>query len=45
MYAVGRERPLKAPCVAVLRHVAREEFEVLTNAEALQELLYRYGDR
>lgn len=43
MYAAGREHPLKAPCVALLRRVAREEFEVLTNAEVLQELLYRYG--
>jgi predicted nucleic acid-binding protein len=43
MYAAGREHPLKAPCVAILRRVAREELEVLTNAEVLQEILYRYG--
>ncbi len=43
MYAAGREHPLKAPCVAVLRRVAREELDVLTNAEVLQEILYRYG--
>jgi predicted nucleic acid-binding protein len=43
MYAAGRDHALKAPCVAVLRRVAREELEVLTNAEVLQEILYRYG--
>lgn len=43
MYAAGREHPLKAPCVAILRRVAREELEVLTNAEVLQEILYRYS--
>ncbi len=43
MYAAGREHPLKVPCVAVLRRVAREELDVLTNAEVLQEILYRYS--
>ncbi len=43
MYAAGREHPLKAPCVAVLRRVAREELDVVTNTEVLQEILYRYG--
>mgnify|MGYP005854992415 CR=1 FL=1 len=43
MYAAGREHPLKAPCVAILRRVVREELEVLTNAEVLQEILYRYS--
>lgn len=43
MYAAGREHPLKAPCVAVLRRVSREELEALTNTEVLQEILYRYG--
>ena len=42
MYAAGREHPLKAPCVAILRHVAQEELEVLINTEVLQEILYRY---
>ncbi len=36
MYAAGREHTLKAPCVAVLRRVAREELEVLTNEEAMR---------
>jgi len=43
MYAAGREHPLKAPCLVILRRVAREEVEALTNAEVLQEILYRYG--
>jgi predicted nucleic acid-binding protein len=43
MYAAGREHPLKAPCVAVLRRVAREELDVSTSTEVLQEILYRYG--
>jgi hypothetical protein len=43
MYAAGRDHPLKASCVAVLRRVSREELDVLTNTEVLQELLYRYG--
>lgn len=42
MYAAGRQHPLKASCVALLRRVAREELEVVTNAEVLQEILYRY---
>jgi predicted nucleic acid-binding protein len=36
MYAAGREHSLKAPCVAVLRRVAREELEVLTNEVAMR---------
>ena len=35
MYAAGREHPLKAPCVAILRRVAQEEIVALTNAEVL----------
>ena len=43
MYAAGREHPLKAPCVAVLRQVAQEKIEALINTEVLQEILYRYS--
>jgi predicted nucleic acid-binding protein len=42
MYAAGRQHSLKSPCVALLRRVAQEELEVVTNAEVLQEILYRY---
>jgi hypothetical protein len=43
MYAAGRPHPLKAPCVAILRRVAGEQLDVVTNAEVLQEILYRYN--
>ncbi len=43
MYAAGRGHPLKVPCVALLQRVAHEELEAVTNAEVLQEILYRYG--
>jgi hypothetical protein len=43
MYAAGREHPLKAPCVAILSRVAREELDALTSSEVLQEILYRYS--
>lgn len=43
MYAAGREHSLKAPCVAILRRVAQEQIEAVTNAEVLQEILYRYS--
>jgi predicted nucleic acid-binding protein len=43
MYAAGREHPLKAPCIAILSRVAREELDALTSSEVLQEILYRYS--
>lgn len=43
MYAAGREHPFRAPCVAVLRRVTRQELETLTNVEVLQEIVRRYG--
>lgn len=43
MYAAGRAHPFKAPSVAVLRRVAGEKLEAVTNAEVLQEILYRYA--
>jgi hypothetical protein len=43
MYAAGRPHPHKSSCVAVLRRVAEERLDVVTNAEVLQEILYRYG--
>lgn len=42
MYAAGREHPLKAACTAVLRRVAEEEIDAVTNTEVLQEILHRY---
>ena len=43
MYAAGRDHPLKAPCVEILRHVAQETIDALVNTEVLQEILYRYS--
>jgi len=43
MYAAGREHPLKAPCVAVLKRVTQGEMEAVTSTEVLQEILYRYS--
>ncbi len=43
MYAAGKAHPLKGPCLAILRRVAREEIEAVTNAEVLQEIVYRFG--
>lgn len=42
MYAVGAEHPYKASCAEILLAVAGGELEVATDAEVLQEILYRY---
>jgi predicted nucleic acid-binding protein len=42
MYAAGAEHPNKAPSVAWLERVARDEIEASLDAEALQEILHRY---
>jgi Predicted nucleic acid-binding protein, contains PIN domain len=42
MYAVGTEHELKAPCIAVLEAIARGGIKAITDAEILQEILYRY---
>ena len=42
MYAAGTEHPHKQPSLAFLRRVARDEVEVLIDAEVLQEILHRY---
>jgi len=43
MYAAGGESSYKTPCQQVLRAVAVGEIEGVTDAEALQEILYRYS--
>jgi uncharacterized protein len=48
MYAVGADHPLKRPCLAVLRAVARGDLLAVSDAEVHQEILHRYtvlGDR
>jgi predicted nucleic acid-binding protein len=42
MYAAGAEHPNKAPSVAWLERVARDEIKASLDAEALQEILHRY---
>ncbi len=42
MYAVGKDHPYKAPCRAVLARVERDEIDVVTSVEVLQEILHRY---
>jgi len=42
MYAVGVAHPHKAPSIQLLERVAGEGVEAVSDAEVLQELLYRY---
>ena len=42
IYAAGRSHPLKEPCAKILRLVAERPEMFFTDAEVLQELLYRY---
>jgi predicted nucleic acid-binding protein len=42
MYAAGAEHPNKAPSLAWLERVARDEIEATVDAEVLQEILHRY---
>ncbi len=42
MYAAGTPHPLREPSQAILRAVAEGKLEAVTDAEVLQEILYRY---
>jgi predicted nucleic acid-binding protein len=42
MYAVGAEHPLKEPCLAILRSIARGELAAVTDVEVCQEIVHRY---
>jgi len=42
MYAAGVPHPLREPSRRVIRAVAAGELEAVTDAEVLQEILYRY---
>lgn len=42
IYAAGRAHPLKGPCAEILMLVAERPQAFLSDAEVLQELLYRY---
>lgn len=42
MYAAGEPHPHKEPSIQFLQRVAHGALDILTDAEALQEILYRY---
>ena len=42
MYAAGSDHPLGAPCRQALRQAVDQEIPLITDAEVLQEILYRY---
>lgn len=42
MYLAGRDHPLKAACDGAIRRAIGEGVELVTDAEVLQEILYRY---
>ena len=44
-YAFGKEHPLKARCLDLMKKAAKGELAVVTNAEVLQEILYVHWRR
>jgi predicted nucleic acid-binding protein len=44
MYAAGQAHPYKEPCVWIMAEVAEGRLSVAVDAEAVQEILYRYGE-
>jgi predicted nucleic acid-binding protein len=44
MYAAGQAHPYKEACVWVMTEVAEGRLPVAIDAEAVQEILYRYGE-
>jgi predicted nucleic acid-binding protein len=42
MYAAGTEHPLREPCQQALRTAVEDDIRLITDAEVLQEILYRY---
>ena len=42
MYAAGSAHPLRGPCQAALTKAVNQEIPLVTDAEVLQEVLYRY---
>ncbi len=43
MYAAGAAHPYKEPCVWVVTEIAAGRIPAVTDAEVVQEILYRYG--
>ncbi len=44
-YAFGREHPLKARCLDLMKKASKGELAAVTNAEVLQEILYVHWRR
>lgn len=42
MYAGGRDHPLKDPCAWVMSQIVDDGFNLVIDAEIIQEILYRY---
>jgi hypothetical protein len=42
IYSVGRDHPLKAPCVKVIQNIRDEKIHAVFSTEIIQEILYRY---
>lgn len=42
MYAAGTEHPLREPCQQALKTAVADDIRLITDAEVLQEILYRY---
>jgi len=42
MYCVGREHPLKTPCLRVVEQIRDGRFRFCTSTEVQQEMLHRY---
>ena len=42
MYSIGRAHPLREPCKKFFERIKSQEILGVTNAEVLQEILYRY---
>lgn len=43
MYVAGRDHPLRSPALRFLERARAGELEIVTSAEVLQEILYRYA--
>ena len=42
MYAAGSDHPLREPCQQALGRAVEQDIRLVTDAEVLQEILYRY---
>ena len=42
IYAVGTAHPMKRVCALLIEKIARQDIDVVTDTEVLQEVLYRF---